>query len=307
MIADKLPSGYIKNPRLHAYLFVSGDLTDRRNAARSIAKSMLCRNPGEGSLACGECDCCIKMQASSHPDCIFVSGDEKTTVEDIRKIEEEAYLASNEADSKVFILEDADEYNVSCQNKLLKIIEEPPAGVRFILTASSQGALLPTVRSRVCMLSGSVRSYSDVIDAIRKQYNNISDETAQELAYFVLGYDKADVSALDADKISDYVNCAHMFLSGKDSGIILTLPRKREELMLCLQVFMLALRQVALVKCTGGMTDGILVRTKLLECNAKTSMKRAHALYDVFEEAYLLAEGYANVNAVLSYLLENAK
>ena len=307
MITDKLPQGFLKNPKLHAYLFVSGDLSDRQNTARSIAKAMLCRNPKGDSQPCGQCDCCIKIKASTHPDCIFVSGDEKTSVDDVRKIEEEAYLAPNEADSKVFILEDADEYNVQSQNALLKIIEEPPKGVRFILTASSAGALLPTVRSRVCTLSGSVRTFDDIFDGIKKQYHDISDEQACEVSYFVLGYDKADAQTIDASQISDYVNRAYMFLSGKDSDVMLNLPKKREELMLCMQVFMLAVRQIALVKTAGNATDGIFSRVKLLECNTKTSMKRAHYLYDVFEEAYLLAEGYANVNAVLSYLLENAK
>ena len=75
--------------------------------------------------------------------------------------------------------------------------------------------------------------------------------------------------------------------------------------MLCLQVFMLCVKQIALVKASGRMTDGILSGTRLSEANAKTSMKRAHTLYDLFEECFLLAEGYANVNAVLGYLAQN--
>ena len=302
-----LPESYKRNPNLHAYLYVSGSVSSRRDLARLIATSMLCRNRGSDGSFCTECDCCIKMKAKSHPDCIFVSGNEKVSVDDIRKIGDEAYLASNEADSKVFILEDADEYNEKCQNALLKIIEEPPKGVKFVLTASSVGAILPTVRSRVCTLSGKTKSIERLLDEIKNSKPSLSDDKAQCLAYFCEGFDKADIKSLDEQAVFDYVDQAHLFLSGKDAGILLTLPKKREELMLCLQVFMLSCRQIAVVKATGRLTKGILSRELLSESNAKTSMKRAHALYDLFEEGYLLAEGYANVNAVHSLLIENAK
>ena len=302
-----LPDGYTKNSNLHAYLFVSGDVSARRETSRLIAKSMLCRNKGMDASACNECDCCVKMNAGTHPDCIFVSGVEKTTVEDIKKIEDEAYLSSNEADSKVFILEDADEYNVQCQNKLLKIIEEPPKGVKFVLTASSVGSILPTVRSRVCTLTGKSKTVEGVAEAIADEKKGLDKAKLLSLAHFCLCYDKADIKTLDEKAYFEYLEKLHLFLSGKDSNVMLSLPKKREELMLCLQVFMIGCRQIALVKATGRIVEGILDSAALSECNAKTSMKRAHALYDVFEEGYLLAEGYANVNAVLSYLVENAR
>ncbi|MBQ7399503.1 MAG: hypothetical protein IJW06_03455 [Clostridia bacterium] len=302
-----LPSGFVRNPNLHAYMFVSPDAASRREVSRRIAKSILCRDKNDNAEPCEKCDCCIKMDAKTHPDCIVIGADEKTGVDDIRSIVSEAYLATNEADFKVFILEDADEYNVQSQNALLKIIEEPPQGVKFILTASSQGAILPTVRSRVCSVSGSVRDIESIIAEVKKSKPSLSDEQIKTLSYFVEGYEKADIKNLDEAKIFDYVNKAQLYLSAKDSGILMSLPIKREELMLCLQVFMLSVRQLALSKATGRITEGVLDSTLFSQCNAKVSMKRAHALYDLFEESYLLAEGYANVNAVLGYLFENVR
>lgn len=302
-----LPQGFVRNPDLHAYMFVSPDKAARRDVSKLIAKSILCRNRGENADPCGKCDCCIKMDAKMHPDCIVVDADEKTGVDNIRDVVSEAYLATNEADFKVFILEDADEYNPPSQNALLKIIEEPPRGVRFVLTASSQGAILPTVRSRVCSVSGAVKDIDSIIKDMKKAKPALSDEQIKALSYFVEGYEKADIKSLDEAKIFDYINKAHLFLSGKDTNILMSLPLKREELMLCLQVFMLSVRQLALSKATGKMTEGVLDASVFSQCNAKVSMKRAHALYDLFEESYLLAEGYANVNAVLGYLFENVK
>ena len=307
MSKSGLPEGYRKNPNLHAYLFVSGDLTARRNVSKQIAKSMLCQSRKEDAEPCGECSCCVKVEAGTHPDCIYLSDGEKTKVDDVRKLEDEAHLSTNEADSKVFILEDADGFNVQSQNALLKIIEEPPKGVKFVLTASSVSAILPTVRSRVCALSGAVKSIDEISAQIRRIKQGLDDEKVNMLSYFVEGFDMADIESLNHEEIFEYVNKAHLLLSGKDSGIMLEMPKKREELMLCLQVFMLCLRQLAVTKVTGKIAEGILSGKVLSECNAKTSMKKLHTLYDVFEEGYLLAEGYANVNAVLSYLLENAR
>ena len=127
------------------------------------------------------------------------------------------------------------------------------------------------------------------------------------LSYLVEGFDKADIEGLDEEEVFEYVNKAHRLLSGKGQEVMLEMPKKREELMLCLQVFMLCTRQLAVMKATGKITEGILSDKMLSECNSKTSMKKLHTLYDVFEEGYLLAESNANVNAVLSYLLENVR
>ncbi len=302
-----LPSGFVKNPNLHAYLFVSPDAAQRHDVSRHMAKSVLCRNRKENAQPCSECDCCIKMDAHTHPDCIIIPAGKKTGVDDIRSIVDEAYLATNEADFKVFILEDADEYNVQSHNALLKVIEEPPSHVRFILTASSSGAILPTVRSRVCSLSGEVKSFEDVLERVKNLKPKLSPDMIQVVAHFVDGYDKADIESLDEEKLCDYVNTAHLFLSGKDTSVLTALPSKREELMLCLQVFMLCIRQLVLAKTLGKPACGIMSSTQFSECNAKISMKKAHALYDLFEECYLHAEGYANTNSILGYLLNGVK
>ena len=302
-----LPSGFIKNPSLHAYLFVSPDSEQRRKVSKLMAKSMLCRNLKENAQPCSECDCCIKMEAGTHPDCVVIPSQKKTSVEDIRDIVDEAQLATNEADFKVFILEDADEYNVQSHNALLKVIEEPPSHVRFILTAASSGAILPTVRSRVCSLSGEIVSIEKTIERVKRIKPHLDAEKTRVVSYFVEGYDKADIESLDEERLCEYVNTAHLFLSGKDTSCIAQLPSKREELMLCLQVFMLCIRQLVLAKTVGKAADGIMSNTQFSECNPKVSMKKAHALYDLFEECYLHAEGYANINSVLSRVLSGIK
>ncbi len=306
MSTVSLTEAFRQNPHLHAYLYISSNASLRKEGARLIAKSMLCRNTKEGAEPCGECDCCVKMNAQAHPDCIVIGG-EKVGVDDIRGIEEEAYLAPNEADLKVFVLENADGYNIQSQNALLKIIEEPPRGVRFVLTASSKNALLETVRSRVCVLSGEIIGIEHICKEIKDIKRGLSDTETERIAHFVSEYDKTDIKNLDEKLLLDYIEKAGGFFSGKTQGAPLPLPKKKDEFMLWLQVFMLASKEIALAKCKGRLREGMLSSETLSVCNSKTSMKKAHALYDTFEEAYLLLEANANVNAVSAFLLQSVK
>ncbi len=307
MMQVKIPQTFKNNPNLHAYLLLSGDKRVRENTARHIAMAMLCRNPGDGSEPCGECDCCIKCKAGTHPDCIVFDSGEKTTVKSIRGIEDEAYLATNEADAKVFILCDADEYNIPSQNTLLKIVEEPPRGVKFILTASSKHALLPTVRSRVCTLSAETRSFDGLYEDVLAHKSGLDGDGARRIASLVYAYDRLDARDVPEKACLSYIQSAVMLFSSQTQDIESVFPKGREELMLCLQVFMQASREIALAKCNGKAEDGMLDVEEISTCAAKCSMKRIHSLYDIFEEAYIMANEYANVNALRAHLMQSIK
>ena len=69
-------------------------------------------------------------------------------VEQIRQMAADAYVLPNEAARKVYILDEADKMNPAAQNAALKTLEEPPAGVIFLLCVENPALLLPTVRSR---------------------------------------------------------------------------------------------------------------------------------------------------------------
>lgn len=303
----KLPSAFRSNPNLHAYLVVSADKTVRENTARHMSAAMLCRNPLQDGEPCGECDCCIKCKAGTHPDRIVLPNGEKTKVEDVRSIEEEAHLSTNEADAKVFILCDANLYNVQSQNAMLKIIEEPPRGVKFILTASSKQALLPTVRSRVCIISQESRDFEGILDEVRTHKKGIDEKDARRIANLVLAYDRLDASEISEKVFLSCVTAAVDFFSARSQNVEDILPKGKDELILCLQVFMQASREIALAKCNGRATDGMLDREEISLCASKCSMKRLHGFYDVFEQAYLMASDYANASALRVFIMQNIR
>lgn len=121
--------------------------------ATRIAAAAVCR--GE-KPPCGKCRDCRKALGGIHPDIIRVSrpADDKgrqkreISVEQIRALSADAVVLPNEAERKVYIIDEADSMNLSAQNAALKLLEEPPAGAMLLLCVTNADKLLPTVRSR---------------------------------------------------------------------------------------------------------------------------------------------------------------
>ena len=120
-----------------------------------ISKALICTS--RGKKPCGECSGCRKFP--HHPDVRQVQSTGVThsfSVDAIREIRRDANVIPNEANCKVYLFMDADNFTISAQNAFLKLLEEPPANVYFILTLESSASLLPTVLSRVTLYHLSV-------------------------------------------------------------------------------------------------------------------------------------------------------
>ncbi len=143
----------------HAYIVSSASDTARTEKAFCLAEAMLCQSSGE--RPCGVCRDCRKVKARVHPDLAVIEritddkGRQKKEilVDQVRAMGADAYVLPNEAAAKVYIIKDADTMNEQAQNAALKILEEPPKGVHFILCASNPERLLATVRSRCVLIS----------------------------------------------------------------------------------------------------------------------------------------------------------
>lgn len=138
----------------HAYIVSSASEKQRTEIARELAAKMMCRVGGD--KPCGVCRDCRKIKNNVHPDLITVSrplddsGNKKReiAVDQIRDMSADAYVLPNEAKTKVYIIEEADTMNIPAQNAALKLFEEPPQNVAFILCVENMEKLLITVRSR---------------------------------------------------------------------------------------------------------------------------------------------------------------
>ena len=143
----------------HAYIVSSASENARTGKAFYLAEKMLCQADGE--RPCGVCRDCRKVRARVHPDlAVFerITDDKgkqkkEILVDQVRAMGADAYVIPNEAAAKVYIIKDADTMNEQAQNAALKILEEPPRGVHFILCVSNPERLLVTVRSRCVLVS----------------------------------------------------------------------------------------------------------------------------------------------------------
>ncbi|MCM1285067.1 MAG: hypothetical protein NC213_04600 [Acetobacter sp.] len=132
----------------HALIIEGEHGLGKRTLARNIAAALVCRNEEK---PCMECSQCHKAKENIHPDIFEHSaggGANSFHVDVVRNVIKDVYVQPNEAEHKVYILGNADCMSVSAQNALLKVLEEPPKYVVFILTAQSKSRLLETVLSR---------------------------------------------------------------------------------------------------------------------------------------------------------------
>ena len=104
-------------------------------------------------------------------DCLFFPAqDEKFTVDDAAKIVDESLLRPTEGEKKLFVLDHFSNASPLVQNKLLKVLEEPPEGVYFLLGAPSEHAVLPTVLSRSKKLAVAPFSEKEVAEALSRTH-----------------------------------------------------------------------------------------------------------------------------------------
>ena len=142
----------------HAYIVSAPTQEACFSYAEKLAAAAVC---SAVERPCGLCRNCRKADAGVHPDIRIVSRlvDDKGVVkknllvEQTRELLLDAYVLPNEAEGKAYIIRDADTMNPSAQNAALKLLEEPPRGVVFILCVTNAAALLPTVRSRCVELN----------------------------------------------------------------------------------------------------------------------------------------------------------
>ena len=133
----------------NAAVLEGGTADGRRELALFLARAALCS--GEGERPCGVCSNCVKALAGSHPDLRVEGGSGAARsfhVDVVRSVRDDAFIRPNEAARKVFVLLEAQAMSEQAQNALLKVLEEPPPSVLFLLTVPSASMLLPTVRSR---------------------------------------------------------------------------------------------------------------------------------------------------------------
>ena len=197
---------------MHAVI-LSGSGEDTKTRARELAAAFLCESAG--TRPCGVCRHCRKVFRGDfpgiHPDVIAVerqmnaSGKlrREITVDQIRALGVDALVLPNEAEGKVYVFPEADAMNIPAQNAFLKLLEEPPAFVAFVLCAQNPRALLETVRSRCAEERLAPReAESDPELAERAEGFLAARKDAPALLRWSLAMEK-----LESDRLLELVDC----------------------------------------------------------------------------------------------------
>ena len=138
----------------HAYIISGPEGSGKEQLAGLLASAYVCSGPGE--KPCMACANCRKTRGNIHPDVRRITvpeGKRGIAVDQIRQLRSDAYIRPNEAGRKVFLIEDAQTMNDSAQNALLKVLEDGPAYLAFLLLSENPQQLLETIRSRCEVLS----------------------------------------------------------------------------------------------------------------------------------------------------------
>lgn len=146
-ITTTLKNEMLQGKPAHAYLLMGSRGTGKTTCAKLIAKAVNCRNPVNGS-PCGRCDCCRGVDNGSLVDVVEIDAASNNGVDNIRDLREEAVFLPNVAKYRVYIIDEAHMLSVGAVNALLKIMEEPPEHVIFILATTEVHKIPATIQSR---------------------------------------------------------------------------------------------------------------------------------------------------------------
>jgi len=139
----------------HALLLDGLPGCGRRTLALALAGALLCEQPVEGD-ACGRCTACRLVAAGTHPDLAVLPHDSDAEDYSVDLVRDQAVRPAGESAlygrGRVFVLPGIERLQPAAANALLKVIEEPPAGVYFIMTTAQVAMVLPTIRSRAQVL-----------------------------------------------------------------------------------------------------------------------------------------------------------
>lgn len=141
------------------YLFAGQRGCGKTTTARVFAAAINCfklenfkLKPKEQQLPCLECDSCIAMQDGKHPDFIEMDAASHTGVDNVREIIEAASLLPILGNKKIYLIDEAHMLSKAAFNAFLKILEEPPKSVVFIMATTDPHKIPETVRSRCFQL-----------------------------------------------------------------------------------------------------------------------------------------------------------
>ena len=184
----------------HAYLFIGTRGTGKMTCARILAKAVNCEHPVDGN-PCGVCPACRGISDGSVLDVVELDAASNNGVDNVRALREEAVFTPASVRKRVYIIDEVHMLSASAFNALLKILEEPPEHLMFILATTELQKVPATILSR-CQRHSFRRidtpDIAEYLEYIAKQENfKLSHEAAELIARLADGGVRDALSLLD--------------------------------------------------------------------------------------------------------------
>ncbi len=184
----------------HAYLFTGSRGTGKTSSAKILAKAVNCENPQDGN-PCGLCQACKTIDSGACMDVLEIDAASNNGVDNVRDLRDDAIYTPSQVKKRVYIIDEVHMLSISAFNALLKIIEEPPEHLLFILATTELHKVPATILSRCQRFSFRRISQEDIAARLQyvayKENIDLDDSAARVLARLADGGMRDGLSLLD--------------------------------------------------------------------------------------------------------------
>jgi len=184
----------------HAYLFVGTRGTGKTTCAKILARAVNCLAPVDGD-PCNKCAACIGIENGSILDVLELDAASNRGIDDIRALREDAIYTPATVKKRVYILDEAHMLTSEASNAILKILEEPPEHLIFVLATTEPHKIKATILSRCQKFSFKRLSPSVIAARLHVIAENegltLTDDAAERLSSLADGSMRDAISLLD--------------------------------------------------------------------------------------------------------------
>ena len=184
----------------HAYLFTGSRGTGKTSCAKILSKAVNCENPQDGN-PCNCCPSCRTIDSGACMDVLEIDAASNNGVDNVRDLRDDAVYTPSQVKMRVYIIDEVHMLSISAFNALLKIIEEPPEHLLFILATTELHKVPATILSRCQRFAFRRISQEDIaarLQFVAYQENiDLDDGAARVLARMADGGMRDGLSLLD--------------------------------------------------------------------------------------------------------------